>query len=143
MWEGPTSVAVRRTRAELGLPPPNTKWKDKTCTKCSEPVCAKGLCRRHYENQRRRWGSRHLRAYGLTEEMVNEMRERQGNACAVCKQPFGPRYPKTHDSEVVDHCHRTGKVRGLLHSRCNIALGHALESTEILGNMIAYLQEHL
>ena len=39
----------------------------------------------------------------------------------------------------VDHCHATGKVRGLLCFHCNTALGHVFDSPEILNKMIGYL----
>lgn len=43
---------------------------------------------------------------------------------------------------VLDHCHSTGKVRGVLCNRCNHALGHALDSVAILKNLIHYLETH-
>jgi hypothetical protein len=45
------------------------------------------------------------------------MLARQGGACAICKQP------PTRRPLFVDHCHTTGKVRGLLCHGCNAALG--------------------
>lgn len=62
--------------------------------------------------QRRRWNL--SGRYGLTPQQVAEMKERQGGACAICRK-----VPKRW---VVDHCHATGKVRGLLCHRCNIHL---------------------
>jgi hypothetical protein len=40
----------------------------------------------------------------------------------------------------VDHCHATGKVRGLLCNSCNSALGYAKDNIDVLTNMIKYLQ---
>jgi len=54
--------------------------------------------------------------YGLTEEEYNQMILQQDNKCAVCTQPFTT-------TPHVDHCHTTGRVRGLLCSPCNTGLG--------------------
>lgn len=56
--------------------------------------------------------------YGITFAQYEEMRERQGSVCAICRQPCG-----TGKNLSVDHCHTTGKVRGLLCDRCNRGLG--------------------
>jgi hypothetical protein len=40
----------------------------------------------------------------------------------------------------VDHCHTTGKVRGLLCNSCNSALGYAKDNITVLANMIKYLE---
>ena len=73
-------------------------------------------------------GRRHVRAmnlkkYGLTPEMYDAIEAAQGGVCRVCDQPetssnqFGPM------RLAVDHCHETGRVRGLLCARCNRSLG--------------------
>jgi hypothetical protein len=54
--------------------------------------------------------------YGITPQHYDLMLKEQGGACAICgEQPDGHLY--------VDHCHTTGKVRGLLCQRCNTGLG--------------------
>jgi len=59
---------------------------------------------------------KHLRAnYGLTEQDVEDMRIAQGGRCLLCP---------TEGALVIDHCHQTGRVRGLLCTPCNNALGH-------------------
>lgn len=73
-----------------------------------------------------------LRArYGLTPEDVNRMRREQNEECAVCKRPLTPR---AH----VDHCHKTGRVRGILCGGCNIVLGH-IEKPGFLESALRYL----
>jgi Recombination endonuclease VII len=54
--------------------------------------------------------------YGLTAEDYLRMLTVQNGACAICKQ-------KSHEKLCVDHCHVTGKVRGLLCRKCNSGLG--------------------
>lgn len=58
----------------------------------------------------------------------------QEGLCAICRRQIGFTR-ETH----VDHCHLTGKVRGLLCSGCNRALGGAEDNVETLRRMIAYL----
>ena len=74
------------------------------------------------------------REYGLTLEAFDVMLEGQGNKCATCHGP------PTRDGRFhVDHCHTTGKVRGLLCHHCNIALGHVKDDPATLQRMIDYL----
>ncbi|MFF4602284.1 endonuclease VII domain-containing protein [Streptomyces sp. NPDC001339] len=59
--------------------------------------------------------AQHLwRKYGLTEAERDERIASQGGVCCICLAA-----PATH----VDHCHRTGKVRGVLCFNCNSGLG--------------------
>jgi hypothetical protein len=57
------------------------------------------------------------RTYGLSNSDVDKMKEEQRGLCAICSEPLGTRH-KMH----IDHCHTTGRVRGLLCSRCNRGL---------------------
>lgn len=57
------------------------------------------------------------RKYGISIPQYNEMFAKQNFACALCKKP-----PKTNRL-AVDHCHDTGRVRGLLCPSCNRAVG--------------------
>lgn len=65
-------------------------------------------------NRQKDYASHVFRTYGLTKDRHAEMREAQNGLCAVCKER-----PCTH----VDHCHKTGAIRGLLCGRCNVGLG--------------------
>lgn len=57
--------------------------------------------------------------YGLTEACYQELLEKQGGVCAICRRP-----PEGLGRKLaVDHCHSTGKVRGLLCSACNCGIG--------------------
>jgi hypothetical protein len=82
--------------------------------------------------------------YGVTVGRINEMCEEQGNRCAIChthKDDIDHASFK-HNSLVIDHDHKTGKVRGLLCPTCNLMVGHAQESPERLMNGAAYLTKH-
>ena len=80
------------------------------------------------ETMRRRWKMQSK--YGLTLDDYDSMFDAQGGVCAVCKQPEHKR------RLAVDHCHATGKVRGLLCFSCNSTLGK-LEAR--MDQFIAYL----
>lgn len=72
--------------------------------------------------------------YGLTKEAFNELLIEQNGVCAICfkSNSAGRRLN-------VDHCHATGRVRGLLCANCNTALGLLGDNAEIFVNAINYL----
>ena len=77
--------------------------------------------------------------YGITLEDVVSMIDAQGNRCLCCKTEFG--LLKAH-KPCVDHCHATGKVRGILCNLCNRLLGFAADNPEILRTCADYLDHH-
>lgn len=79
-----------------------------------------------------------LRRYGLTFSEKESMLLGQGGKCACCGSPD----PRGKKGWHVDHCHVTGKVRGLLCLYCNVALGKVKDSTEHLKLLITYLEKH-
>lgn len=71
--------------------------------------------------------------YGITMEQYEEMLAAQHYGCKICGIS-----PEEHGkSLVVDHCHNTRKVRGLLCNHCNIGIGHLKED---LGNFRKAMQ---
>jgi len=73
------------------------------------------------------------RAYGITQEQFLEISNKQDHKCACC-------YKET--KLVVDHCHTTQKIRELLCSNCNTALGLLNEDVEIIHNLSNYIRKH-
>jgi hypothetical protein len=88
------------------------------------------------ETAQRLYGSTreyHLRRrYGLTSADVDAMVEAQGGVCPGCGS----------EPQHVDHDHQTGKVRGVLCSGCNQALGNVRDDAAVLVRLIAYLGTH-
>jgi Recombination endonuclease VII len=76
--------------------------------------------------------------YGITLEDYFRMVEEQGGKCKICQREGTGRNLKGRMS--VDHCHKTGRVRGLLCHPCNAALGLLQESREVLLKAIDYLE---
>ena len=76
--------------------------------------------------------------YGITSKEYDTLFESQGYKCAVCGSSKNQVYGKM----PVDHCHNTGKVRGILCQSCNVTLGKVEEKEEILLALIEYLKKH-
>lgn len=79
--------------------------------------------------------SRLLREYGITLEEFKRMRE-SITQCEICEWELSDK--NCH----IDHCHTSGKVRGLLCFNCNAALGMLKESELIMNRAIEYLKKH-
>lgn len=72
--------------------------------------------------------------YGLALEDYQSMLEAQDERCAICGG-------QDEDSRLhVDHCHTTGKVRGLLCESCNLSIGRMGDSPSRLRSAAAYLE---
>lgn len=75
--------------------------------------------------------------YGITTEDYLQMLDSQDRKCAICSKTVieNNRYLS------VDHCHTTGKVRGLLCSNCNLGLGYFQDNIDFLLNAVEYLKK--
>jgi hypothetical protein len=80
---------------------------------------------------------RHLeRKYGITQKQWQQMFDRQGGVCALCRIPGRV---GRHGKLAVDHCHNTGRVRGLLCAACNVSLGNLGDDVAGLMRALAYV----
>lgn len=74
-----------------------------------------------------------MKTYAISLEEYNKMLDIQNYRCAICKN-------RTRTAVLnVDHDHITGKVRGLLCSRCNTGLGRFQDRWEIVNEAANYL----
>ena len=73
--------------------------------------------------------------YGITLEEYNARLLKQDNKCAICGG-----INRSGKRLAVDHCHVTGRVRGLLCSNCNNGLGLFQDNSEFLNKAAAYLK---
>jgi hypothetical protein len=75
-------------------------------------------------------------------EDYNTLLKKQNNTCTICKQlePIIDNRNNQRRDLAVDHNHKTGKVRGLLCSRCNNVLGRIKDNVDILQEAIKYLK---
>jgi hypothetical protein len=79
------------------------------------------------------WRKDLLKRYNLTVENYNKLVVIQNNKCKICQV-----LPRTY--LYVDHCHKTGIIRGLLCQKCNSGIGLLQDSVEILQKAINYLK---
>lgn len=85
------------------------------------------------------------RFFGINVQDFEIMHTKQNGLCAICRKPQPPRNRHGRILEItlaVDHCHATGRIRGLLCDKCNFGIAHFQEDVEILKNAIAYLELH-
>ena len=80
-----------------------------------------------------------LKKYGLTPESFKALLVSQSYCCACC----GTNKPHGNSNQWnVDHCHTTGKVRGLLCNSCNIGIGCLGDNLQGVRNALHYLERH-
>lgn len=73
--------------------------------------------------------------YNITLDIYNQMLIDQNNTCAICSR-HANELPKSLD---VDHCHNTGKVRGLLCGKCNMGIGYFQDNVDIINKALVYI----
>lgn len=86
-------------------------------------------------NQKNKYIQSLKKSYGITEDQYNNMLDACGNRCEICKTDSARRL-------VIDHDHISGKVRGLLCDKCNVAIGGLGDSSESLLAAVDYLCRH-
>jgi hypothetical protein len=65
------------------------------------------------------------------------MLQEQGGKCAICQSAHPGR---GWGRLMVDHCHATKKVRGLLCYGCNTAIAQFKEDPQVFARAVAYLK---
>jgi len=79
--------------------------------------------------------------YGVSLSFVRTLYDKQGGVCAIC-QTEGFKMLGGHNSGMnLDHCHKTGVVRGLLCHNCNRGLGLLQDSPTYLRRAAEYLEK--
>ncbi|MCX5202286.1 endonuclease VII domain-containing protein [Streptomyces sp. NBC_00237] len=130
----------RQERRELKYPP--VEPGHKRCRQCGEvkphsewhrsAKTSDGLATRCKACRAAEGRASHLmRSYGITEAQRDEMIASQAGVCTICLKA-----PAVH----VDHCHKTGRVRGVLCFNCNVAIGKLGDDPDTIRRAIAYLE---
>lgn len=83
-----------------------------------------------------------LKRFGLTLEEYEVMFAAQNGCCAICFVSGKGRGRGILRTLCVDHCHETGRVRGLLCADCNTSIGLMRENITALKSAINYLTIH-
>lgn len=126
----------------------------RTCTRCKEEKAVEAFpirthasgsrhsmckpCKYEYEQEWKKNNPEAVlagelrRRYGITVEQYEAMLRSQRFRCAICQ--------RRDVALVVDHCHKTKRVRGLLCNNCNHAIGKFRDDPEIMRRAIEYVQ---
>jgi hypothetical protein len=88
------------------------------------------------DNFNKKKNGNYLRQYGISLQDYQEMKKAQNNCCATCDRNES----ELKRSLMVDHCHTSGKIRGLLCDECNLSLGKIKDNIQTLEKMILYLK---
>lgn len=120
---------------------PPTPPKNKLCTRCGATKDTAGFsrstmspdgltayCRDCQADTHR------LRTFKIDSSQYKSMWDAQGGVCAVCKGSSVKRL-------AIDHCHQTGKIRGLLCTACNVGIGNLGDCPQLLRAAIEYLEK--
>lgn len=125
-----------------------TMQKGRLRTICKE--CRRIESREWYENNKEKkrqlsHAYRHIKkdqdlrkGYGISLEEFNAKLAEQNHSCKIC----GAHQQTLKRSLCVDHCHKTGTIRGLLCDLCNRSLGLLKDNKEILKKAVAYLEQY-
>lgn len=81
------------------------------------------------------------KSYGIGIEEYNIMLDAQNSCCKICDRHLTEVNDKHKKNLCVDHCHTTGKIRGLLCDRCNRGLGFFHDNIDLLEKVVNYLKE--
>jgi hypothetical protein len=76
--------------------------------------------------------------YGLTVEDLAKLLEVANNSCQICDKAFSGKL-----RPCIDHDHITGKVRGILCSTCNSALGFLKDDINLTKKAVKYLENSI
>ena len=79
------------------------------------------------------------RKFGITRNEYVELFNKQNGKCAICHKEETATRNGVVKSLAVDHCHSSGRIRGLLCSDCNTGIGKFKDDIKVLHNAIQYL----
>lgn len=89
---------------------------------------------REYQKKNAVWIN--LRRLGLDKKHEELVKKHHG-LCDICGGPPDGRWKRL----CIDHCHKTGRFRGLLCFKCNRAIGYFKDSPKLLRKAAAYLEK--
>lgn len=125
-----------------------TQYEDRECPNCGKifkPLQKRGTGKTYCSDKCRiEFTKSRSTARRLTQEEYETLLLNQKGVCAICGHKENIIHPRTKERRplAVDHCHKTGKIRGLLCTRCNWSLGGFKDNPVILLSAIKYLQTH-
>ena len=104
-----------------------------------QPRCRTCLHKQQREYRKSNgYGSQIKYKYGITLDEYKLLLQKQENKCVTCGTVFDV-LPGRLYKPVIDHCHTTNKVRGILCHPCNVAIGLLKENLGTIQNIYKYL----
>jgi Recombination endonuclease VII len=92
------------------------------------------------KNKQKVWENKIQYRYGITKEDYHYLLEKQKGCCAICGTDNPSSKSKKHNYFSIDHCHFTGKIRGLLCATCNSAIGLLGDCPQTIEKASMYLR---
>lgn len=139
--QGTYPIFTRINQLEI-IGPTNFKWiiREKT-SELQEARKVNAAYMREYNTKNKdKQKSRQLqKQYNITLEEYNTLLKTQNHVCAICNNPETLMIKGKLCSLAVDHCHDTGKIRGLLCTKCNRGIGLLRHDIDLLQKAILYL----
>ena len=142
-----TSHSTHKTCRVCGISKPLSDYyrkrdakdgRENSCIECRRKRMSQADKKRYDSSARR---ENHLiRTYAITQSVYEHLLLMQGGGCAICGSNSNGR--TVDEFFVVDHCHKTDQIRGLLCHPCNAALGLLKDNISSLQNAISYLSKY-
>ncbi len=106
------------------------------CHSAKKPYHSSRCRECHRKYPRDRMGDNLRNRYGLSREQWHTIRAKAKHRCMICGVPEHT----LKRTLMVDHCHQTKRVRGVLCQHCNTLLGMAKDKIRVLRAAIKYLR---
>lgn len=114
------------------------KWAGKTYFSSRCRPCHGKYKKSNPNTQKNRKSEKLKLRYGITYEQWEQMRQAENYSCMAC----GITEKELGCTLDVDHCHTTGKARGLLCNACNTSLGRMYENADSLRALANYIEKY-
>lgn len=122
---------------------PQGYFKSKECKICNKVFEPKAPSEHYCSDKCKSLGATNAylgRNYSMTYDDYLSLHDLQNGRCAICNGEGFVLDKKQKLKLVVDHCHKTSKVRGLLCHNCNRALGLFKDDVAIINKAVAYVE---
>lgn len=121
------------SKCKQDVPKTNHAW----CQTCSNEYEKARYAGKSLEEKQGKWLSAR---YGMSFQEYVSLYEQQDKRCPLCLNDIVIDInERGRNRAVVDHCHKTGKVRGLICNHCNRALGLLQDNKDTIKRMLEYV----
>ena len=83
-----------------------------------------------------------LNSYGKSYDFILNIYNEQDGFCGICGKYFNASEISKRRGLHIDHCHKSGLIRGLLCGNCNSSIGKFKDDINLLKNAIIYIEKH-